>query len=61
MLVKLVEVVSARDLTKKHHRNPTTAVMPEYEYTGPIDCTADIDTDQISGKTAVVTGGKYKT
>lgn len=61
LLVKLVEVVSARDLTNKYHRNPTAAAMPEYKYTGPIDCAVDIDTDKISGKTAVVTGGKYKT
>ncbi|KAK5082311.1 hypothetical protein LTR05_007457 [Lithohypha guttulata] len=57
LLVKLVEVVSARDLTNKHHRNPTAAAMPEYKYTDPVDCAVDIDTDKISGKTAVVTGG----
>lgn len=32
-------------------------MMAGYKYTGPIDCTLDIDTENLRGKTAIVTGG----
>jgi FlaA1/EpsC-like NDP-sugar epimerase len=31
--------------------------MEGYKVTGPVDCTIDVDTSNLKGKTAIVTGG----
>lgn len=31
--------------------------MAPYRYSGPVDCTIDIDTSKLKGKTAIVIGG----
>ncbi|GFF27562.1 15-hydroxyprostaglandin dehydrogenase [NAD(+)] [Aspergillus udagawae] len=31
--------------------------MPPYVYTGPVDCSKDVDCSALAGKTAIVTGG----
>lgn len=39
------------------HQDSESLIMPEYTYTGTIDCEVQIDSSRVKGKTAVVTGG----
>lgn len=34
-----------------------TVTMQEYTHTGPIDCNKPINVENLTGKTAIVTGG----
>lgn len=34
------------------------ASSARYQNTGPVDCSTPVDTSNLSGKTAIITGGK---
>jgi hypothetical protein len=36
---------------------PYFATMEKYQYSGPVDCDTEFTTENVGGKTAIVTGG----